>query len=148
MRFPVTRRFGLGAVLCSSMLATLTAGCETEPETALSVTGTWTGLEVRDSTVDGTVEWELALVDLPPDSIWGSARYQDPEYPGWSRAQQLTGWRDGTSVVLQWGYMGALGLKYEADVGLVEDAPQFMTGSLFWGRARQSFARLSVEKTR
>ncbi|MDE2876478.1 MAG: hypothetical protein OXU69_10530 [Gemmatimonadota bacterium] len=145
MKSPVTRCFGLGAVLCCSMLATLTAGCETEPETALSVTGTWTGLEVPDS----SVQWELALVDLPPDSIWGSARYQDPESPGWSRAQQLTGWRDGTSVVLQWGPMGSsFALKYEADVGLVEEAPQFMTGSLFWGHDRQSFARLSMEKTR
>lgn len=144
MRFPVARCFGLGAVLCSATLATLTAGCETEPEPALSVTGTWTGLEVPDS----TMQWELALVDLPPDSIWGSARFQDPESPGWSRAQQLTGWRDGTSVVLQWGPMGTIGLRYEADVGLVEDAPQFMTGSLFWGRDSQSFGQLSVEKAR
>ena len=126
------------------MLAALTVGCETEPEPAVSVTGVWMGLEVPDTTLPvSALRWELALVDVPPDSIWGSARSQNPEYgPEWSLATPLKGWRDGTSVVLQW-----LGRRYEAEVSLGEDAPEFMTGDLFLGNYQRIYAQLSVEKT-
>lgn len=72
MRFPVARYPGFVAV-CSVMLVTLTVGCETEPEPALSVNGTWMGSEqVLDSNSPvRALRWELALVDVPPDSIWG-----------------------------------------------------------------------------
>ena len=75
------------AVVCSIMLVALTVGCETEPEPVVSLSGTWTGLQ--DSALDDrTLRWELALVDLPPDSIWGSARWQIADAgPGWSLAQ-------------------------------------------------------------
>ena len=133
------------------MLVTLTVGCETEPEPVASLTGTWTGLvELVDSSPSDRIRrWELAVVDLPPDSIWGSARYDYPdEGPGWSPAQFLTGWRDGSSVVLEWGPTGGFGTRYEAEVSLGEGAPDHMTGSLFLGDGQRSYARLAVEKAR
>ena len=149
MRFPVARYPGFVAV-CSVMLVTLTVGCETEPEPALSVNGTWMGSEqVLDSNSPvRALRWELALVDVPPDSIWGSVRFQGPDQdPGWSLAEPLTGWRDGTSVVLEWGPTGSIRTRYEAEVGLVEDAAHFMTGRLFLGNSQRPYAQLSVEKT-
>ncbi len=131
------------------MLVTLTVGCETEPEPDLSVNGTWMGSEqVLDSNSPvRALRWELALVDVPPDSIWGSVRFQGPDQdPGWSLAEPLTGWRDGTSVVLEWGPTGG-SRRYEAEVGLVEDAAHFMTGRLFWGNSQRPYTQLSVEKT-
>ena len=151
MKSLVARYLGIVGVSCSVMLLALTVGCETEPEPDSSVTGTWTGLEdiLDSSQSDRTLRWELALVDVPPDSIWGSARSQDPDQgPGWSLPEHLTGWRDGSSVVLEWGPMGGFGTRYEAEVSMGEDAPDYMTGRLSQGDSRRYYARLSVEKTR
>ena len=116
MKSLVARYLRFVAVVCSVMLVALTVGCETEPEPVVSLTGTWTGLQ--DSAMDDrTLRWQLALVDLPPDSIWGSARWQIADAgPGWSPAEYLTGWRDGSSVVLEWGYRGQVKTRYEAEV--------------------------------
>ena len=146
MKSLVARYLRFVAVVCSVMLVALTVGCETEPEPVVSLTGTWTGLQ--DSAMDDrTLRWQLALVDLPPDSIWGSARWQIADAgPGWSLAQYLTGWRDGSSVVLEWGYRSQVKTRYEAEVSTGEDAPDSMTGSLF--RTSYEFGQLSVEKSR
>ena len=142
----VARYLRFVAVVCSVMLVALTVGCATEPEPVVSLSGTWTGLQ--DSALyDRTLRWELALVDLPPDSIWGSARWQIADAgPGWSLAQYLTGWRDGSSVVLEWGYPGQVKTRYEAEVSTGEDGPESMTGSLF--RTSYEIGQLSVEKSR
>ena len=147
MKSLVARYLRFVAVVCSVMLVALTVGCETEPEPVVSLTGTWTGLQ--DSAMDDrTLRWQLALVDLPPDSIWGSARWQIADAgPGWSPAEYLTGWRDGSSVVLEWGPLGVRSTtRYEAEVSTGEDAPDSMTGSLF--RTSYEFGQLSVEKSR
>ena len=105
--------------------------------------------EFMDSTLPvSALQWELGLVDVPPDSIWGSARWQDPDPgSGWSLAEHLTGWREGSSIVLEWGPSGVARIRYEADVSLGEDGANLMTGRLFRGRSQRSYARLSVEKT-
>ena len=151
MKSLVARYLRFVAVVCSVMLVALTVGCEAEPEPVVSLTGTWMGLEDVDdsSPFDSPLQWELALVDLPPDSIWGTARWQIPDAgPGWSTAEGLTGWRDGASVVLEWGFWGQV--RYEAEVSLGEDAPDSMTGSVFlgWEDGPQYHARLSMERTR
>ena len=114
------RRFVRGAF--ASILA-LTVACEALPTVPL--TGVWVGLEE-------TTErwWELVVVDVPPDEIWGTARVGSGTQPNisWGPPDLFSGQRE-TPIVLVWE-TGSL--SFRVDEPPSEDDPDHMAGTLLW----------------
>lgn len=118
-RVAVDRRFVRGAL--GSLLA-LTVACEA-PLPTVPLTGVWMG--VAEETGQW---WELVLVDLPPDEIWGTARTGSGTQPdiSWGPPMLLAAQRE-EPIELVWE-TGSL--SYRVDEPPSEDDPDHMAGTL------------------
>ena len=74
--------------------------------------------------------WELVLVDVPPDEIWGTARVGSGTQPdiSWGPPDLFSAQREAP-IVLVWETGG---LKFRVDEPPSEDDPDHMAGTLLW----------------
>ncbi|MDE2794594.1 MAG: hypothetical protein OXL34_07225 [Gemmatimonadota bacterium] len=118
-------------------LLVLTAACEVAPESAMSLTGVWMGVE------DGTARyWQFVVIDVPPDEIWGTAQSgrETESTISWGLPVPLVAQRETPIVLVSESRL----FRYRVDEPPTEDDPDHMGGTLIRTRILEPDTMISL----